>query len=109
MAGNCLTQAGVDSTVVKRPTAMIVRCMRSSLCGSQLHCFDHVSHEATVVPVCFSRLDFARKVCAADHEGVIALGGQRDTGFPLAETVFAIVLAERGGLPSVAAIGRDLD
>src|SRR6266404_7834144 len=100
---------GSRTAIIRSASGKIMRAMgRSPSRSDNGGFFDDVAHEPRGVPVAPVGLRHPIAVGAAHQQFVTALGGQGEPGFPLPETVFAFVLAERCSLPGLAAVARQI-
>src|SRR5260370_29031319 len=69
---------------------------------------DHVAHEAPAVPIRLGRLDLALRIGAAQLQAQRSRCRRRYLRALLAKAVAALVAPERGPLPALSAIDRQL-
>src|ERR1700719_647890 len=74
----------------------------------ELHTLDHVAHEAAAVPARLRRLELPLRIVAAHLQGQRSGWRRRYLRTPLAKAVGALVAAERGLLPTLSAVDRQL-
>src|SRR3954464_14582441 len=97
-------QSGAMAAPAMRTIGSRARIIHSSSGDHDGGLLDDVAHEAARVPVGCSGLQLAAGAGAADHQRAVSPIRRVEVYLPLAETVFAFILAEIGLLPSPAAI-----
>src|SRR5207237_8733586 len=95
--------------IANTPIVRIVRTTFSSS-GDDYGCsFNDIAHEPTWIPIGRDGLNLTAGAGTSHHQHLRSSRRRGKTDLPLAEAVFALVLAQRRLLPSVATVAGETD